>query len=314
MLPNVVITGFPKCGTTSLFTWLADHPQVTGSTVKEASFFVDPGTHSFRTDANFRDHGLAAYEAFFPARSDAKIVVEATPQYAYQATALAELPKLPTAPKLIFLVRNPADQVLSLYTYYKSNFNFFDPSISFAEFLDLAKRKDNKIGKNELLLNALTYCDYEHYLRRWESQVGSERMLVYIFEDMKKDKRRFMKSVAARLGISSSFYDNYAFPVENYSYQLKSYQLHQLNIRLRKLLPIPQRSGLWRGLRALYRKLNTRPHDKSMPTEDHNAFNAFNEQWSPRYRALVRRYGLLPAVEKDAPADVGARDLSFSRR
>lgn len=65
MLPNLVITGFPKCGTTSLFTWLADHPQVTGSTVKETNFFVDPGTHSFRSHANFRDHGLAGYKAYF---------------------------------------------------------------------------------------------------------------------------------------------------------------------------------------------------------------------------------------------------------
>ena len=47
MLPNVVIAGAPKCGTTSLFAWLADHPDVCGSNVKEARYFLDPGDPLF---------------------------------------------------------------------------------------------------------------------------------------------------------------------------------------------------------------------------------------------------------------------------
>jgi hypothetical protein len=40
-LPNLVIAGAPKCGTSSLFYWLADHPQACGSTVKETFYLMD---------------------------------------------------------------------------------------------------------------------------------------------------------------------------------------------------------------------------------------------------------------------------------
>ncbi len=312
MLPNLIIAGFPKCGTTSLFTWLADHPQVQGSTVKETNYFVDPGTHSFRSHANFRDHGLSGYEAFFPADSGAAIILEATPQYAYQQTALAEVPDLPTNPRLIFVVRNPADQIFSLYTYYRSNFTFFDAGISFSQFLDLVKKRDSAIGKNELLLNALENCDYQAHIQKWIRRVGNERVLVYIFEDMKADKRRFMQTLAADIGIEPEFYEHYHFRIENYSYKVRSYQLHQLNIRIRKVLPIPQRSRLWRGLRSVYRSLNTRPHDKAMPARDQAAFRALKDELTPRYEELVRHHsstGILGVTT----ARARTRDLSFSR-
>ena len=89
MLPNVVIAGAPKCGTTSLFAWLADHPDVCGSNVKEARYFLDPDDPLFDEISNFRDHGLAGYEAYFTDCEErkAQVVLEATPVYLYQQTA-----------------------------------------------------------------------------------------------------------------------------------------------------------------------------------------------------------------------------------
>ena len=313
MLPNFVIAGFPKCGTTSLFTWLADHPQVVGSTVKETNYFVDPGTHSFRTHANFRDHGLAGYEAFFPAETDAKVILEATPQYAYQTTALTELPLIPSRPKIIFVLRNPADQIFSLYKYYKGNFNFVDRDMSFSKFVELARSQNPAVSRNELLINAFANCDYELHLKRWMQNIGQDRISIYIFEDMKRDRKHFVQCVAREMGIDSCFYNTYSFPVENYSYRLRSYHLHQLNIRVRNMLPISQRSSLWRGLRSVYRKLNTRPHDKEMPNRDQDVLQALRDEWSSRYNALVHRYGLL----RNAPANtiIGTRchDLGVCR-
>lgn len=313
MLPNLIITGFPKCGTTSLFTWLADHPQVAGSSVKETNYFVDPGTHSFESRSNFRDHGLSGYNAFFPAETDAKIIMEATPQYAYQATALSELPRLESNPILLFIIRNPADQIFSLYTYYRSNFTFLNASISFAQFMKMVERKDPELSNNELLRDALENCDYELHLDKWQAAIGKERILTYVFEDIKADKRIFMNELANRLDIDESFYENYSFPLENYSYKLRSYRLHQLNVFIRGLLPISQRSSVWRKLRSVYRTLNTRPDDKKMSKEDQDAFNALNEQWASRYQRLMHRYGLFQNARESAVADLPSAGLSYSR-
>ena len=43
MLPNVAMVGVPKCGTTSVFSYLADHPEVCQSSEKETYFLMDKG-------------------------------------------------------------------------------------------------------------------------------------------------------------------------------------------------------------------------------------------------------------------------------
>src|SRR5215212_3535508 len=53
MLPNWIIAGVPKAGTSTLFRWLTDHPEVSGPSEKETCYFVDRGSHMFRPDRNF---------------------------------------------------------------------------------------------------------------------------------------------------------------------------------------------------------------------------------------------------------------------
>lgn len=50
VLPNLVICGVPKAATSSLFGWIAAHPDALGTREKETYFFVDPGTHMYRAD------------------------------------------------------------------------------------------------------------------------------------------------------------------------------------------------------------------------------------------------------------------------
>ena len=50
-LPNVIIAGAPKCGTSSLYFWLSAHPEVKASMVKETFFFADE-VNRFNKNAN----------------------------------------------------------------------------------------------------------------------------------------------------------------------------------------------------------------------------------------------------------------------
>ncbi|MCP5333794.1 MAG: hypothetical protein H7A13_10650, partial [Pseudomonadales bacterium] len=51
-LPNLIIAGAPKCGTTSLFDYLVQHPQVGGSSVKETCYVMDRGYPLFKAQSN----------------------------------------------------------------------------------------------------------------------------------------------------------------------------------------------------------------------------------------------------------------------
>src|SRR5689334_10681741 len=83
-LPNLVIAGAPKCGTSSLYRWLADHPQAFGSAPKETFYLMDEGHPLLRKGSNFHTRGLAGYAEFFDGRNEeARVIFEATTHYLY---------------------------------------------------------------------------------------------------------------------------------------------------------------------------------------------------------------------------------------
>ena len=288
MLPNWIIVGAPKAATSTLFRWLVDHPEAAGSSDKETYYFVDPGTHMFRADRNFRDHGLPGYEKLFEACDpSAQVVVEATPGYMYYETALRELPNLPTKPSFIFVLREPIAQLQSLHSYFQQNWNWIPRHMTFREFIAAVENGSSDFKGNELAANALANACYPEHLRRWRDTVGADRMLILLFEDIVRDNRAAMRRVAEALGISPSFYASYDFPRENSTYAARSGWLQDLNIWLRSRLP---QGRLYDRVRELYRAINTRP--VTPPARDVELERMLAERFTPMLADLERDFGL----------------------
>jgi hypothetical protein len=107
MLPNLLIIGGMKCGTTSLHRYLAAHPEIFMSKEKELEFF---------TSWNQRELGLAWYEQQFPEaapiRGESSPVYTAWPHVLGVPEAIrATLPEV----KLIYVVRDPVARTVSHY-------------------------------------------------------------------------------------------------------------------------------------------------------------------------------------------------------
>lgn len=311
MLPNWIIAGAPKAATSALFRWIVDHPEACGSTEKETYYFVDPGTHMFRSDRNFRDHGLAGYAQLFDAgAATAKVVLEATPAYFYSETALSELPNLPTRPSFIFVLREPLAQLHSLFSYFQQNWNWIPRNMSFADFIAAAEQGRSDFKGNELAANALAYAWYPEHLRRWRKAVGTDRMLVLLYEELVADNRAVMRRVARELGIDPAFYDSYAFPRENSTYFARSGALQDLNIWIRSRLP---QGRLYNAFRSLYHALNTRPAKPQ--TKDVELERLLADRYAPTLPILEQEFGLdmsrwraaLDAVRSDAPSKSGGK-------
>jgi hypothetical protein len=291
MLPNLIIAGVPRAGTTSLFTWLASHPDVVASSVKETYYFVDRGTHSFQANCNFLDHGLWGYERYFPERGHGSIVLESTPAYIYQETALEHLPDLESKPRFVFILRHPADQILSSFRYFTTNWNYVEERLGFAEFVSLARARSPRLSNNELLQNAFANIRYDEFIARWRDRAGGNRLLVYLFEDLKSRPGDVVRHVAAQVGLDPSFFDNYEFQRENYTYNVRNSALQSLNIRLRKHLPISPRSELWRRLRAIYRLINTNRAEEPLSPRDEEQYRALRSEFDACYAGLRASYG-----------------------
>ena len=288
MLPNWIILGAPKCLTSSLFRWLVDHPQVCGPADKETYYFVDPGSHMFRGDRNFRDHGHAGYERLFAdCDPSARVIVEATPGYLYSQTALRELPRLASGPSFIVVLREPVAQLRSLHRYFQQNWNWIPRDMSFAQFVDAVESGQASFGGNELAANALANASYPAHLRPWQAAAGDSRLVILLFEDLVRNSSTVMARLANRMGIDPGFYRHYEFPAENRTYVVRSAVLQQLNIAVRSHLP---QGRAYRAVRRLYRSLNTRRPDKEQG--DLNTDRMLSRRYLPMVGELEQEFGL----------------------
>ena len=149
-LPNVIIGGAPKCGTSSLYFWLSAHPEVFGSPKKETFFFADK-VNRFNAKANVHEHELAEYESFFKGGIDQFIRFEATAHYLYESTARTAFSSWPNPPKLIFLFREPSKQMYSHYKMERYRTKRVDMSLS--EYIKRPQITD--------------HVDYAKHVRAW---------------------------------------------------------------------------------------------------------------------------------------------------
>ncbi|HVH03426.1 MAG TPA: sulfotransferase domain-containing protein [Amaricoccus sp.] len=114
VLPDFVIIGAQKSGTSSLYRYLAQHPQVRESTVKEVHYFdggIEEGTDTYAL-------GERWYRGHFPLASEMAPGVqayEASPLYLLHPLAAERMARLLPRVKLVAILRNPTDRALSHY-------------------------------------------------------------------------------------------------------------------------------------------------------------------------------------------------------
>lgn len=244
-LPNVIIAGAPKCGTSSLYFWLSAHPEVKASMVKETFFFADD-VNRFNKNANIIEHSLEAYSSYFNSKkSDQKKVrLEATAPYIYFENALKHIPKLPSKPKVIFVLREPSARLYSQYRF--ERFRTKRIQMTWEEY-----------SKNDKLI---LHGDYEYYLKKWVKSLGKDRIHVCTFESLVSDPKECIRDMTSFLGINSIFYENYNFIQHNETVAIKNKFIHRLGLTLQRYVP----HGIQEKILPLYLKINS----GKMPLKD----------------------------------------------
>ncbi len=288
ILPNTVIAGAPKSGTSSLFTWLADHPEVCGSRFKETRYFLDPGHALLDPRSNYHDHGLAGYASHFSQceGSNTKLVLEATPHYLYQRTALEVLSGFDPQPSVVFLLRKPSERAYSEYQFARNNRAVIDRDVTFRDFIEMVRREDTFLAGRRQLEAVLEHGRYIDFLDRWSGRFPRSKIHIFLFENLQRDNRSFMEDVAVSLDIEPAVYGEYDFPLKNLTYQVKHQALHRMRSRVGRRIPRGQAKVLvHKTTRRAYTALNierTRPaktpDDKAVIAELDTEFAPWNEE------------------------------------
>jgi len=292
-VPNTVIAGAPKCGTTTVFNWLRDHPEVGGSSVKETFYCMDEESPLLDPAFNYHTHGLKGYRSFFTGcPPGCRVVVEATSHYLYQQTALEVLAGLDPPPKVIFVLRKPSARVWSSYQFTRNVLVQMGLTVSFSRLIEQIRAGESLEHlchpvAAHVLRNDLKYSCYVDYLDQWRLRLPADRLHLFLLEEIDSDPRRFSEELARLVGIDPTFYRTYDFPAANRTYHLKNLSLHRLSRRLGSLIP---RSSLRSAIKRLYFSMQSGRAE--MTSADRQALDALDLFFDPFNQRLADTFDI----------------------
>jgi tetratricopeptide (TPR) repeat protein len=185
-VPNFIIIGSQRCGTTSLYTYLSKHPQILTPIKKEMDFF----------SWHF-DRGIDWYLAHFPPMPQGEQFVtgEASPSYFDCREAPERLYRLFPEAKLIVLLRNPVDRAISQF-YRLTGLNWEARSLDRVisdEIERLSQNPEYIIGEEPG--NYLARGRYIEFIKNWRAFFPPEQLLILKSEDFYADAATTVKKV-----------------------------------------------------------------------------------------------------------------------
>lgn len=203
-LPNFIIAGAQKAGTTSLFGYLEKHPQCVPPQTKEVHYF----------DKNYH-RGELWYRSNFPPqsrlRSSGRVTFESSLYYMCERQVPARMQALLPELKLIFLLRNP---VTRAYSHYQHSVLPRREPLSFEDAL-LAEQ-ERLAGEEARMLADPTYQSFSHQhysyqlrgryaeqLLNWRKYFSADQMLVLEAERMFRQPAEVFAEVLAFLGLDA---------------------------------------------------------------------------------------------------------------
>jgi hypothetical protein len=190
-MPNFLIIGAMKSGTTALYYYLEQHPEIYMSPVKEPNFF------SSQEQENAADAvtNIGTYQHLFRGGSGKKALGEASHSYLYEPRAAAEIKRYVPEAKLIAILRNPIDRAYSHFLHMVRT--GMEPLDDFAQAL---REEEVRIHKERTFQDYIGRGLYYQQLKRYFGTFPQEQVRVYLYEDLSgapistvQDAFRFLK-------------------------------------------------------------------------------------------------------------------------
>ncbi|MEO1593524.1 MAG: sulfotransferase [Cyanobacteria bacterium J06632_22] len=197
-LPNFLIIGVQKSGTTSIYNYLKAHPQIFMSSVKETNFFERNWENESPERLARRKNGintLADYSRLFDGVTDEQAWGEASPNYLFHHQQSVDLIRqhVPGA-KLIAILRNPVERAYSDYL------------MSVRDAIGTSQRSLGEQVKTRgsssfTLLKGRYYEQIKHFI----DVFGTNQVQVLLYDDLRQDAGQLMQDMYAFLGVDPTF-------------------------------------------------------------------------------------------------------------
>lgn len=256
-IPTFIVIGAPRAGTTSLYHYLRQHPEVTLSMIKETNFFSylasqAGGEYLIEPNTPWPVKNIKQYEALFRTTSNTKAVGEASPFYLYTPGIAYQIAKYIPNVRLILTLRNPIDRAYSAFLKNTRE------GLEFRTFEEAVQEEVGHSGKlirsdKSYLLAGLYFRHLNEYLKIFTPS----QFNIGFYEDFVLAQPEFLKNLFDFIGVDKNFKPdtsvqfNKAMPplVKN---NIHRHKIKQVTSRIRSFLP----QKLYFSLLSFQNKIN----------------------------------------------------------
>ena len=183
-MPNFLIIGAMKAGTTSLFNYLKQHPQIYMSPVKEPRFFAIEGEDLHFGEEDPRSRVWAGsvttiddYKALFDGVTAEKAIGEASPLYLCSSKASERIQYYLPNVRLIAILRHPVDRAFSHFLHRVNH--GFEPIMDFSRALEVDETCHRFLYIEQGMYSTLLSRYYQNFSR--------QQIRTYLYDDLQED-------------------------------------------------------------------------------------------------------------------------------
>lgn len=197
-LPNFLVIGVQKAGTTSIYRYLRQHPQVYMSRVKETNFlerdWTDLTTPKVKKPKKIDT--LEKYVALFDNVQDELAIGEASPNYLFHyKTSIPTIYNLVPHAKLVVILRNPIERAYSDYLMHVRD------AINGVDCRSLSEQA----SKRPITSHQIRKGFYAEPLQAFMNQFGADNVKVCLYDDLVQDPVGMMQGIYRFIGVDDGF-------------------------------------------------------------------------------------------------------------
>lgn len=288
-LPNLMIAGVNKAGTTSLYSYLSRHGDICPSSIKETCYFL-PLRYGEPLPP-FED-----YMKLFRHWSGQRYLMEATPGYFYGGSKLANgMRERLGNPRIVFLFRNPSERAFSFFRSLKGK-TLLPSEMTFGEYIEECQKRLSRLDlhdrRQDHFYRGLLDGLYIDYLNDWYEHF-CDSIRVMFFEQLKSNPLLFMNELSKWLDIDPEAYTTNEFAIENRTVHYKHKRLHQLAIVMNKFLErqLRRHPRLKQSIRTAYFGINESQTGESMLEAERKQLDSVYCEHNQRLRSSLMEKG-----------------------
>jgi hypothetical protein len=217
--PDLYIVGAPKCGTTSLYTYLKAHPEIFMSPLKEPNFFAEDTLGDFR-----KVRTLQEYLCCFAGATSEKRVGEASVAYLGSPGAPVAIKAFQASARIIILLRDPVE--LMYWRHSMLVYEGFETFTNFEAALDADEKQERGVvfPGRRVVPSYRARATFSPGVRRYLETFGKQNVLVLLLDDFKRSPGPACRSVLRFLGVNAEF--DLPFPAVNQDRRARNKAVH----------------------------------------------------------------------------------------